>query len=50
MIRTLQVVMLMMMVMMEFYIGNGYEDADDSDSVAYGEYMGADEDSFLVLI
>ena len=28
------------------YIGNGDEDADNSDSVAYGEYMGADEDPF----
>ena len=28
------------------YIGKGDEDADNSDSVAYGEYMGADEDSF----
>ena len=28
------------------YTRNGDEDADDSDSVAYGEYMGADEDCF----
>ena len=32
------------------YIGNGDEDADNSDSVADGDYMGADEDSFWFLI
>ena len=32
------------------YIGNGDEDADYSDSVAYGEYMGTDEDSVCCLI